>query len=409
MIGKRKTLDEKSEKLRFKKLAKKQKLQEQGITLIALVVTIIILLILAGVTLNIALSDNGLFSKTKKATEDYKEAQEDEKEKIENISEYLNAIPIYDSNQLLMAGSGQEVTINGENYIFNGERAYMLQNDIECTSSYDEIAKKVENGDIKILGNGHKITVVMDGKTKYYTENSKFYIATNKQGYVLKGLEAYYDGIENTKSGHDTNSNVWEDLSGNSVDGAMKGFDVSNCWTNDGLIFDGVDDYVGPIDIEYKDIGVEAVICKDSGGDFNEKIFSTCDGWGFDLFVGDNRLAYFEWCPQRDVYEMINVDFETAGIKDVFSTNISISGMMKMNDSVKLRVNDTFETGECTEIEWGWNGMKGMIGKHYGEGEQYMTARFKGEIKCLRLYSEVLSETEMLVNYKADKIRFGDK
>ena len=55
MRGKRKTLDKKSENLKFKKISKKQKFQERGITLIALVVTIIILLILSGVTLNIAI------------------------------------------------------------------------------------------------------------------------------------------------------------------------------------------------------------------------------------------------------------------------------------------------------------------------------------------------------------------
>ena len=55
MRDKRKTLDKKSKNLKFKKIAKKQKLQERGITLIALVVTIIILLILSGVTLSIAI------------------------------------------------------------------------------------------------------------------------------------------------------------------------------------------------------------------------------------------------------------------------------------------------------------------------------------------------------------------
>ena len=76
MREKRKTLDKKEENLNFKKITKKQKLQERGITLIALVVTIVILLILSGVTLNIALSDNGLFSKTKEAVEKYENSSE---------------------------------------------------------------------------------------------------------------------------------------------------------------------------------------------------------------------------------------------------------------------------------------------------------------------------------------------
>ena len=47
----------------------------KGITLIALIITIIILLILAGVTINVLIGDNGLFSTAKKAADDYKKAE----------------------------------------------------------------------------------------------------------------------------------------------------------------------------------------------------------------------------------------------------------------------------------------------------------------------------------------------
>ena len=96
MKEKKEMLDKKISNLKSKKIIKKKSLQEKGITLIALVVTIIILLILAGVTLNIALSDNGLFSKAKKAADDYKKAQNEEEESIRQIatqmySEYIGA------------------------------------------------------------------------------------------------------------------------------------------------------------------------------------------------------------------------------------------------------------------------------------------------------------------------------
>ena len=60
---------------------------KRGITLIALVVTIIILLILAGVTINMVLGDGGILNKTKVAAEKYQNAQEQEEYwvgKIEN-------------------------------------------------------------------------------------------------------------------------------------------------------------------------------------------------------------------------------------------------------------------------------------------------------------------------------------
>ena len=50
------------------------------------------MLILAGVTLNIALSDNGLFNKTKEATEKYKKAQSDEEEMLEELNKQFKNI-----------------------------------------------------------------------------------------------------------------------------------------------------------------------------------------------------------------------------------------------------------------------------------------------------------------------------
>ena len=111
MEGKERMLDKESKTLKLEnmtkqsmnkhqisrsELSKKISLQEKGITLIALVVTIIILLILAGVTLNMALSDNGLFSKTQEAADKYKYAQSDEEEMVRQIatqmySEYVGA------------------------------------------------------------------------------------------------------------------------------------------------------------------------------------------------------------------------------------------------------------------------------------------------------------------------------
>ncbi len=57
----------------------------KGITLIALVVTIIILLILAGVTINVALGDNGLFKKSQEAVNRYKSAEANEAAVIEDL------------------------------------------------------------------------------------------------------------------------------------------------------------------------------------------------------------------------------------------------------------------------------------------------------------------------------------
>ena len=52
--------------------------KERGITLIALIVTIIVLLILAGVTISLAVKNNGIFTKAKTAGNNKKKAEYNE-------------------------------------------------------------------------------------------------------------------------------------------------------------------------------------------------------------------------------------------------------------------------------------------------------------------------------------------
>ena len=52
--------------------------KQKGITIIALVITIVVLLILAGVTINLVLGNNGIIIKAQEATEEYMIAKEKE-------------------------------------------------------------------------------------------------------------------------------------------------------------------------------------------------------------------------------------------------------------------------------------------------------------------------------------------
>ena len=60
-------------------MKKLQKNRQSGITLIALVITIIILIILAGVAIKLSFGENGLFNRAKYAKQEYEIAQEKEK------------------------------------------------------------------------------------------------------------------------------------------------------------------------------------------------------------------------------------------------------------------------------------------------------------------------------------------
>ena len=64
--------------------------QEKGITLIALVVTIVVLLILAGVSISLVLNNNGVISKAKEAKNQYAEAQTNDEKQLNEVSDWID-------------------------------------------------------------------------------------------------------------------------------------------------------------------------------------------------------------------------------------------------------------------------------------------------------------------------------
>ena len=69
---------------------KKSYLKEKGITLIALVVTIVVLLILAGVSINALFGDSGIINKAKDAQNKMNQAEQNDLEAINSLNEWLD-------------------------------------------------------------------------------------------------------------------------------------------------------------------------------------------------------------------------------------------------------------------------------------------------------------------------------
>ena len=63
----------------------------RGITLIALIISIIVILILAGASINMIIGENGLIKKTTSAVEKYKQAEIEEKIQMSMASSYMKA------------------------------------------------------------------------------------------------------------------------------------------------------------------------------------------------------------------------------------------------------------------------------------------------------------------------------
>ena len=73
----------------------------KGITLIALVVTIVVLLILAGVSISLILDNNGIIQKSKQARKEYGQAKENEQADLANISDWIEKETGADENAVV--------------------------------------------------------------------------------------------------------------------------------------------------------------------------------------------------------------------------------------------------------------------------------------------------------------------
>ena len=93
-------------------IKKKEKTNSKGITLIALVITIIVLLILAGVTINLTLGENGIFRTAEMAGKNYTQAQEDELAGLAGFENTINNIIAGTGNS---GGSGTDTPELPEN------------------------------------------------------------------------------------------------------------------------------------------------------------------------------------------------------------------------------------------------------------------------------------------------------
>ncbi len=131
---------------------KEKILKERGITLIALVITIIVLLILAGVTISIVLH-TGIIDNSQKAVDQYAYEQQREEEALKSLSGYMhsysNVVPIYTAEQLKQVGKGGKVNIEQENteFEFSMNANYVLMADIDLNpGKWSEEKDKEEKG-----------------------------------------------------------------------------------------------------------------------------------------------------------------------------------------------------------------------------------------------------------------------
>ena len=87
-----------------------RKTKQTGITLVALVVTIVVLLILAGVSINLVLGENGLITQAKDAKDKTLEAEKTEGEDFNTASDYIKQTAGVTASGITINDYGKVVT-----------------------------------------------------------------------------------------------------------------------------------------------------------------------------------------------------------------------------------------------------------------------------------------------------------
>lgn len=351
--------------------------QSKGITLIALVITIIILLILAGVAIAKLEGNNGLIDKVQQSKESQIEAE---------MKEQL----ILALNDLQLEKSGKATLDDIKQELINEEIK-----DYECIITEDASIA------------GKKVTISKGGITVEYIIDEKLNITemeekteTELADYVTDGMILYLDGINNTIDGHDNNeTSTWYDLSPSKNNATLYNCTVSE----NGIIFNGTkSSYAtlpesgfgnsnkstievvtnamnnGPVYVDNCNISHRALVL------YTNKRVATWAGTGNNTcYMHETNLDLFN---KTHAYSILYDE------EDYNKNVVYIDSQKTTQISTKGGVSNTISYPQ--------------IGKRYYK-DATTWLYFKGTIYSIRVYNRHLNENELLHNYNVDKARFG--
>ena len=176
-----KKVNEKCSKKDYQKSSKKvYSRSDKAITLIALIVTIIVLLILAGVTINLAVNNQGIFNKAKTATGAYKNASENEQTGLnEADKEIAKYMPKEGSEGGSGSESGGETSGSGSiTYTDSAGKTQILTKDTPTSDYGTKVGNTTitnsDNEEIKL--DWYLFDVSDDGKTAYLVSTPTYWV-----------------------------------------------------------------------------------------------------------------------------------------------------------------------------------------------------------------------------------------
>ena len=356
----------------------KEKLNK-GITLVALVITIIILLILAGISIQ-GIINNNLMKNATTATEKYNKEQAREK-----LIQTLN---------LLSISRYDDKNYNDKEFIDNQLKKDGMSIDKDDVVTIDRYKFKIDRVNLKIIE---------DVGMEELTDFEKL-----QASYVQEGLVCWYDGIYNTVSGHDENATIWQDLTGNNNNGKLMNIDNddNSGWSSNSLILDGINDWVQMTQIPASENGitVEIVLKLINETQYNcEPYIENVQYGGISL----QKIGHKNCCAIYSGEYKRLYDDEDVKVNQLYSMS---TGINKNTSTMYFSNNDIFKTNEVTEK---YSEPKENTIFAIGtdpKGNSYSLSddekRPNMQVYSVRIYNRCLTKEEVKKNYEQDKKRF---
>ena len=346
----------------------------KAITLIALVITIVVLVILAGVAINLTLGENGILKRAEAAKLEYQIAQAKEELDLK-IAE-------------LQTEKQGTATLNDLVDILKNET------DMDYIVSLTEIASITG---VDAIGDAKEIYVVYKIYQFRVDEklNTEFISIVENHTEEDNNLIAWYDGIQNTNDGHSYNTTTWTDLTGNNSTGATIN---GTTWTPNGLLFNG---------------------STNNWVNMNSILMPEQDNFTVDITFSLNAYTSGEYfvLSQIDMSNLTNRTGLCYGDSKLLLQNIGASSTdlcYDYNPKITEKVNMTIvRNGDTLELwangekvdEQSTPGLKiSQINTTLGKwGTNYY---FNGIIYSIKVYNTNLIETQIKRNYNENNNRF---
>lgn len=386
--------------------------EKKGITLIALVITIIVLLILTRISIGQLSGDKNSITESK------------DKTALLDLTKIQQAVM---ETYIKYKQLGNPMILNGTQITY--AEALSKFNQLECSESlkvdsYDGITEidpsrfyyKIQKTDLTNMGlgninnNDEYIVNYSSGEVfkitqKKTTNNEVLYIYAKEvePEYVKSGLILHYDGINNTGKGdsnHSSTTNIWKDLSGNGNDGTINNATLGNNYVQ----LDGQQSWVNCGEINNETTTLEVVLevnsfAIDNGDRF--RIFGNWHTGGCGLYTNASNYIISDvyingWKSantSNNANILINKKYSITMTFDGHNEIIYINGINKVSQAYEGVIQPSRNN---TVMALGCN-----PGGELAEGDF-----LNGRLYSARIYNRALTDLEVAHNYEIDKTRF---